>query len=142
MTAGLRVFQLRLPVIGEVSVFRAFDEALFPFRLDAGGDAWSMTVGDAARLGRAAGTIARRFRSAVRSGDGVAVGSVFRRRDMAGALIIEIGIVDDASIFVQLFELPQVTLRGEQIDELVDGLLHVGDDARLCGGGNALGLAR
>jgi hypothetical protein len=141
MTAGLHIFQVKLPEIGPLSVFRSFNDQSFPFRLEAGGDTWSMTVNDAARLGRCADTIARRFHGAATRGDSVKAGPVFRRKDDAGALIIEIGIDDDDTMYLQLFELPRVTLRDAQSRALLAALQRVGEDARTCGG-DALGLAR
>lgn len=141
MTAGLWIFQLTLPTIGLLSARRDFGEELFPFRLECSGDAWSMTIDDAARLGRCADTITRRFQGAAKRGDHVNVGPVFRRKDDAGELIIEIGIDGDETTYLQLFELPRVTLQGEQSRALLAALHRVGEDARTCGG-NTLGLAR
>jgi hypothetical protein len=142
MTAGLRVFEIQLPTIGALAVWRDFQEQLFPFRLECSGDVWSMTVDDAVRLGRGADTVARRFRGAAKRGDSVKVGPVFLCKDDAGELIIEIGIGDNDTTYLTLFNLPRVTLQGEQSRALLAALRRVGDDARTCGGGNALGLAQ
>ena len=34
MNAGLRLFEIELPVIGALAVWRDFAEAVFPYRLD------------------------------------------------------------------------------------------------------------
>lgn len=141
MNAGLHIFQIELPSIGRLSAFRDFAEELFPFRIECSGDVWSMTVDDAARLGRAAATITRRFQGAARRGDHVVVGPVFRRKDDAGVLIIEIGIDGDDATYLTLFDLPKVTLQGEPSRQLLAALRRVGDDAQTCGG-SSLRLAR
>ena len=102
-----------------------------------------MTVDDAVRLGRCADTIARRFHGAARRGGNVQVGPVFRRKDDAGELIIEMGIDGDDTTYLTLFELPRVTLQGAQAEQLLAALCRLGADARsIPGAGNALGLAR
>jgi hypothetical protein len=141
MTAGLRIFQIELPTIGALAAWRAFNEPLFPFRLECRGDAWSMTVDDAARLGRCAGMIADRFRFAAKRGDAVKVGRAFSRKDDAGELIIELGVASDDATYLTLFDLPRVELHGEHSRALLAALQRVGDDAGTCGG-NVLGLAR
>jgi hypothetical protein len=143
MTAGLRICEIKLPVIGGLAVWRDFGEQLFPFRLECGGDIWSMTIHDAVRLGRCADTVVRRFEGAARRGDSVNVGRVFSRKDTAGEVIIEFGIDDDVTTYLQLFDLPRVTLQGAQAEQLLAALRRVGDDASsIRGAGNSLGLAQ
>jgi hypothetical protein len=144
MAAGLRVFQVELPTVGALSAWRDFAEQSFPFTLEASVTDvfWSMTVDDAVRLGRCADVISYRFRGAAARGENVRVGPVFSLKDDAGEQIIEIGIVDDDAIYLRFFDLPEVTLHGEQRRVLLAALRCVGDDARTCGGGNALGLAQ
>jgi hypothetical protein len=144
MAGRLRVFQINLPTIGALSAWRDFDEQSVPFTLEASVTDvfWSMTVDDAVRLGRCADVISCRFRGAAARGENVKVGPVFTRKGDAGELIIEIGIVDDDAIYLRFFDLPEVTLHGEQSRALLAALRCVGDDARTCGGGDALGLAQ
>jgi len=140
MTAGLRIFEIKL-TIGAVAAWRDFAEQLFPFRLECGGDVWSMTVDDAVCLGRCADTIVSRFQAAARRGDNVKVGPVFRRKDDAGEPIIEMGIDGDDATYFTLFDLPKVTLQGEQSRQLLAALRRVGDDARSIPGGGGGGIA-
>lgn len=141
MTASVRIFQIELPTIGALSAWRDFNGQLFPFRLECSADVWSMTVDDAARLGRSADTVARHFRSAASRGDNVKVGPVFVRKGDAGELIIEMGIADDDTTYLQLFDLPKVVLQAKQSRALLAALRRVAEDAHACGG-NVLGLAR
>jgi hypothetical protein len=141
MTAGLRVFEIELPTIGALAAWRDFNEQLFPYRLERYADVWSMTVDDAARLGRCADVIMRRFNFAARRGESVKSGPLFIRKEDSGELIIEIGIVDDESIYLQLFDLPKLTLRDEQSRKLLVALRRVGDDARGISGGGGGGIA-
>jgi hypothetical protein len=143
--AGLRIFQLDLPTVGALSAWRVFGEQLLPFRLEASAlpDVfWSMSIHDAARLGHCADTIGYRFRGAAKRDEGVKIGAVFIRRENDGNLIIELGIVDDDSIYLQFFGL-RATLRGEQSRQLLAALRRLGDDASsIRGAGNSLGLAQ
>jgi len=141
MTAGLRIFEIRLPVIGALAVWRDFNEELFPFRIECSADVWSLTTSDAVRLGYCADTIANRFHGAAKRGDAVKAGRVFSRKDDAGEPIIEIGIVDDATTYLQLFDLPRVELQGERSRALLAALRRLGEDARGIPGGGGGGIA-
>jgi hypothetical protein len=140
MTAGLRIFEVKLPTIGALAAWRDFAERPHPYRLEVGDDTWLMSISDAARLGYSAVIIERRFRRAARTGNSVEVGQVFRRDDDAG-LLAEIGIGDAATISVQLFNLPRVTLQAAESKQLLAGLLLLDADAGGIPGGHGGGLA-
>ena len=135
MTAGLRVFEVNLPTIGHLAVWRDFSEQSFPFRLECGDATWLMSIRDAASLGYSAVRAGNRLRGAAKRGDTVQLGSVFRRDDDTGTFIAEIGVVDDTTMYVQLFELPRVELQGEQVEKFLAALLRLDADVRSIPGG-------
>lgn len=140
--ASLRVFEIRLPTIGALQVWRDFTEqAFFPYRLECGGATWLMSLSDAASLGYSAVRAGNRFRGAARRGDTIRLGSVFRRDDDTGTFIAEIGIVDDTTMYVQLFEFSRVELQGEQVEKFLAALLRLDADVRSIPGGFGGGLA-
>lgn len=135
MTAGLLIFEVKLPTIGRLAMWRNFTEQSFPFRLECGGATWLMSIRDAASFGYSAVRAGNRLRGAATRGGTVQLGSVFRRDDDTGTFIAEIGIVDDTTIYVQLFEFPRVELQGGQAEQLLAALLRLDADVRSIPGG-------
>ena len=58
------------------------------------------------------------------------LGQIFRRDDDTGAFIAEIGIADTTTMYVQIFDLPRVELRGEQAEPLLGALRRLDVDVR------------
>ncbi len=146
MSAGIRLFQMPIPMLGQLQVRHEFS-GTFPFSMsvDAGLDFWWLTFDDATRLAAAAGVVLLRFKWAVKRDEMVKVGSVFARKSEADEPIIDLGIYDDESIYFQFFNSAQVRLPGEQCSELLEAFLRLGEHAamvrRAAGAGNSFGLA-
>jgi hypothetical protein len=147
MTASLTLFQLDgLPVLGRLEARRLFDGREFPYELECSAwpEFWSMEVRDATALGWVASRIDFLFRLAAQRQETVKVGPVFSRK-MNGTkeLIVELGITNNTTIYLQMFTLPRATLRGEQIGVLLAALRRLDEDAGgIRGAGNAMGLAQ
>ena len=92
-------------------------------------------------LATAPSRIGNRFRRAARTGNSVEVGQIFRRDDDTGAFIAEIGIADTTTMYVQIFDLPRVELRGEQAEPLLGALRRLDVDVRAIPGGYGGGIA-
>jgi hypothetical protein len=145
VAAGLQLFQIVLPTMGSLAAWRLFSEPALPYQIEASASSvfWSAAADDIRNLGAAERLVDFRLRAAAH-GDGVQVGSVFARREATGASIIDFGIADDETVFLQMFDLPKVLLQGEQSRQLLAALHRLGEDARSLGGivGGTSRLAR
>jgi hypothetical protein len=136
--AGVRLFQIVIELgLGTVEGWRNLTNPEACWLSVTGQPDWFMTPQTAARLGRAA---RRLFRALSKTGvpnlraadardaeDEVKTGPMFTGRSQDGELMIELGIIDAGSIYLQLGDRHKLRLTGDQAAGLLQALTQFDD---------------
>jgi hypothetical protein len=111
---------LKLPLLGTLSGRRVGNFPDRPYVIDASGSAhyWSADVNQVKMLGRGMKKLNRLLLQANRPGGELKVGPIFTSpliERSTRQLIIDFGIVDKATIYLQMFEVPRIELDDEDL---------------------------
>lgn len=124
MTASITALDIVLPQLGRMTATRMFSGPdLYRVQAETVAGCWTPSPSDLAWLRRCTGTIRNRFHAAEKRGECVVRGRVYRRPLEADAEnIFDLGILDEASIYLQFFTAGPIRLPDEEGNALLTAL--------------------